>query len=87
VPNAWTIIRYAAMLGAGFLVERAVTTGWKVASGHKPPTEADDVESHVGEVIAYAVVSGALIALARVLAIRGAARAYSKYTSGPIAKA
>lgn len=87
MPNAWTIIRYAAMLGAGFVVERAVTTGWKVASGHTPPTDAEDFENRVGEVVAYALVSGALIALARVLAIRGAARMYTKYSSGPIAKA
>lgn len=87
MPNAWTIIRYAAMLGAGFLVERVVTTGWRAASGHQPPTDAEDVEAHVGEMVAYAVISGALIALARVLAIRGAARMYTKYSSGPIAKA
>jgi len=84
VPDTWTFVRYAAMLAAGLLVERAVTTGWRMASGHKPPVDPEDVDSHVGEVVAYAVLSGALIALARVLAIRGAARAYTKYTAKSI---
>lgn len=86
MPNAWTVVRLAAMLAAGFLVERIVTTGWQAASGHQPPTDPEDIDSHAGEVVLYAVLSGALIALARVLAIRGAARAYTKYTSKPLPK-
>jgi hypothetical protein len=86
VPNTWTLIRVAAYLAAGFLVERVVTSGWKVASGHQPPVDPEDIDSHAGEVVAYAVVSGALIALARVIAVRSAARAYTKYTAKPIPK-
>lgn len=86
MPNAWNIIRLAAMLAAGFAVERVVTAGWKAASGHQPPTDPEDIDTHTGEVILYAVLSGALIAVARVIAIRGAAKAYTKYSSGPIPK-
>ncbi len=86
MPNAWTLIRIAAYLAAGFLVEQVVTTGWKVASGHQPPVDPEDIDSHAGEVVAYAVLSGALIALARVIAVRTAARAYTKYTAQPIPK-
>lgn len=86
MPNAWTVLRLVAMLAAGYLVEQIVTNGWKAAVGHKPPTDPEDIDAHAGEVVLYAALSGALIALARVLAIRGAARAYTKYTSGPIPK-
>ncbi len=84
MPNTWTLIRLATYLAAGVLVERLVTSGWKMASGPHPPVDAEDIDSHAGEVVAYAVLSGALIALARVFAVRTAARAYTKYTAKPI---
>jgi hypothetical protein len=84
VPSPWTFIRLAAIVGVGALVERLVTTGWRVTTGHTPPTDPEDIDSRTGEVVVYAVVSGALIALARVLAIRGAAHAYSRYSKRPL---
>jgi hypothetical protein len=83
VFNSWTVLRYAAMIAAGFAVERVVTKGWQLASGHEPPSDPEDIDTHTAEVILYAVISGALIALARVLAIRGAAKAYASVTSRP----
>lgn len=87
MPTPWTFVRLAAILAAGLLVERVVTSGWKVASGHNPPMDPEDIDSHTGEVVLYAVLSGALVALARVLAIRGAARAYVKYSKEPLPEA
>jgi hypothetical protein len=84
VFNARTLVRYGAIIAAGFAVDRVVTMGWRAASGHEPPSDPEDIDTHTGEVILYAVVSGALIALARVLAIRGAAKAYTKVTAKPL---
>lgn len=84
MPSPWTFIRLAALLAAGALVERVVVSGWRAASGHTPPVDPEDIDTHTGEVVLYAVLSGALIALARVLAIRGAAKAYVKYSKKPL---
>lgn len=85
--NGWNLVRYIAIIAAGLAVERAVTKGWKIASGHEPPNDPEDIDTKTGEVVLYAVVSGALIALARVLAIRGAAKAYTSYTRKPVVTA
>lgn len=60
-----------ALIGA-IVAQRAVSFLWKSASGHRPPDSESDAA--LGEVAAAAVVTGAIMALVRVLAVRGARR-------------
>ncbi|NLF06215.1 MAG: DUF4235 domain-containing protein [Actinomycetales bacterium] len=62
-------------LAAAWLVQRAISAVWKAARGHDLPTGKDDTDEAVGEVVAAAVVTGALGALVRVLATRGGTKA------------
>jgi len=61
-------------LAAAFVAQKIVASAWKAASGHKPPKADDDDDAGLAEVAAAAAITGAVVALVRVLATRGAAR-------------
>jgi len=65
----------AAALVAGAVVQKVVQASWQAAKGHQPPS-TDDPESGIGlgEVLAAAAITGALVGVARVLATRSAVR-------------
>ena len=63
-----------AAVGAAWAAQRAVAVVWRMATGHRPPKPGDTGEQQFAEVAAAAVVTGALVAFARVLATRGTAR-------------
>jgi hypothetical protein len=54
--------------------QKGIARVWMSLSGHQPPHN-DDRSAGLGEVIAAAVITGAVMALVRVLAARGAAHA------------
>ena len=58
--------------------KKALDTGWKAATGKHPPVNPADPDVAMGEAIAWAVVSGTFVALARMLAQRRAATYYAK---------
>ncbi len=64
-----------AALAAAWVVQRAIGAVWKATRGHDLPTGKDDADEAVSEVVAAAVITGALGALVRVLATRGGAKA------------
>jgi len=66
------LVTLAATAGAAWAVQRLVAAVWKAASGHKPPKEDDD--ARLGELVSAAAITGALVALSRVLAVRGTTR-------------
>lgn len=67
------LIATALTLIGAMLAQKAVSLVWKSASGHQPPDSESD--ARLGEVAAAAVVTGAIMALVRVLAVRGTRRA------------
>ncbi|MFD1718782.1 DUF4235 domain-containing protein [Georgenia deserti] len=78
----WKVVSTAATVGATMVATKAITTGWKVITGHAPPVDEDDPEVELWEAVAFAAVSGALLGLARHLALRGA----TKWYGGPVDK-
>jgi hypothetical protein len=61
-------------LGAAWVAQQLIGQVWQKAFGHKPPKPEDEGDPRFGEVALAATVTGAVVALARVLATRGAAR-------------
>lgn len=62
-------------LAAAWVVQKVIDAAWEKTRGHKPPapdSTADDIRFR--EVAAAAAISGAAVALSRVIATRGAAR-------------
>lgn len=65
---------------SGIAAKKILTTGWKLATGHEPPANPEHPDTTWGEAIAWAVVSGAVIGVARMLTARKAAEYYKKST-------
>lgn len=64
------LLTAGAVFGAS-VVARKVTDGtWKFVTGKDSPENPDDPEIGIGEAVAFAILSGALVGLARVLANR-----------------
>ncbi|NPD06330.1 DUF4235 domain-containing protein [Nocardioides sp. zg-1308] len=76
----WTVFSLVSALGAAAVARKAIDKGWKVSTGKNPPENPADPDVGVGEAVAWAAVTGAIIALARMFAQRRAADYYTRST-------
>jgi thiazole synthase ThiGH ThiG subunit len=74
----WSLMSVVSALGAATLAKKALDTGWRAATGKKPPVNPADPDVRMAEAVAWAAVSGTFVALARMLAQRRAANYYAK---------
>ncbi|HET7431559.1 MAG TPA: DUF4235 domain-containing protein [Nocardioides sp.] len=74
----WTAFSLVSALGAAALAKKALDTGWKAATGKQPPENPADPDVRMAEAVAWAVVSGTFVALARMVAQRRAADYYRR---------
>jgi hypothetical protein len=79
-PLAWRIIGTGSAVLAAAAAHKALSVAWKLATGDDPPTIPEDPETDWTEAIAWAVLSGAVLGVARLLATRRAAQYYIKST-------
>jgi len=82
----WKLLGTGSAIAAAGLAERAVGWGWRVATGKEPPITPEDPEINWGEAVTWALVSGAVIGIARLAATRKAA-AYYRRSTGSLPKA
>lgn len=54
--------------------------GWKAATGGKPPQDPADPDTDWSEAIIFALVSGSIMALAKLMAKKQAAHVYTRTT-------
>ena len=78
--KVWSVFSLVSALGAAVVARKAIDKSWTVATGKKPPENPADPDVQLREAIAWAVLTGALVALARMLAQRRAAGYYAKST-------
>lgn len=76
------IVGLAAAAAAALVAQKVVGLAWKASSGHKPPKPEDEGDSALAEVLAAAAITGAVVAIARVLATRGASRVTAHSSHG-----
>lgn len=74
------LIGTAAAIGAAAVAKQVSEKGWKAVMATDPPANPEDPDTELWEAIAWAVASGALIALARMLATRQWTKYYAKST-------
>jgi Protein of unknown function (DUF4235) len=79
-PLAWRIIGTSSAVIAAGAAHRGLSAAWRLATGDDPPTIPEDEETSWGEAILWAVLSGAVLGLARLVATRGAAHYYVRTT-------
>ncbi|MGN0065472.1 MAG: DUF4235 domain-containing protein [Nocardioides sp.] len=76
----WTGFSLVAALGAATVARKVLDTTWRATTGKTPPANPADPDVELWEAVAWAAVSGTLIALARMLATRRAAQYYQRST-------
>ncbi len=77
---AWKVLGSGGAIAAGVVANKVLHVGWKAATGKQPPTIPEDPETDWKEAVAWAVLSGALIGVAKLLATRQAARYMARST-------
>ena len=78
--KVWTVMSLVAGLGAAAVTRKILDRSWKVAAGKNPPENPADPDVSIGEAVMWASVTGATVALARMLAQRRAASYYARST-------
>jgi hypothetical protein len=83
---AWRVLGTGSAVVAAGLAERGVRGLWQAVTGAQPPENPEDPDTRWGEAVTWALISGAAVALARLLATRRAA-AYYRSSTGELPKA
>ena len=78
--KVWTVMSLVAGLGAAALTRKVLDRSWKVAAGKNPPENPADPDVSFPEAVVWASVTGAAIAIARMVAQRRAAHYYARST-------
>jgi hypothetical protein len=68
---------------AAFVARKALVFAWTKATGRKPPEKAEDPQVALGEAVAWTVIAGVGVALARVLAMRLAVSRSGRHLPAP----
>jgi hypothetical protein len=69
----------ASVVGA-FVARRTLAVGWRTATGKQPPANPEHPEVTWAEAAAWAVVSGAVVGLARMVAQKKVASTWHRST-------
>jgi hypothetical protein len=78
--KVWSAFSLVAALGAAAVARKTLDRSWTVATGKKPPENPADPDIDLWEAVTWAAVTGAFVALARMLAQRRAASYYQRST-------
>lgn len=68
------VITAVATIVAGLVANKVLSAAWKGVTGHEPPVDEKDGDFPLAEIVIFAAISGAIVALARAYANRGAAK-------------
>jgi Protein of unknown function (DUF4235) len=79
----WKVLGTSGAIVAAVVARKLVTSGWTAATGKEPPANPEDPEVAWPEAVGWAVASGAVIAVARLLATRKAAAYYTRSAGHP----
>ena len=71
-PLSSRIVKGLAALVAAVAFKSGLHAGWRLVTGHEPPAAPDDKQIPLGEAATWAVLFGAGVAGARMLASRSA---------------
>jgi hypothetical protein len=78
--TTWKLLGTGGAVLSGIAAKKVITTGWKAVTGHEPPANPEHPDTTWAEAIAFALLSGAIVGVARMLAARKAAEYYRKST-------
>jgi len=82
----WKVLGAGSAMAAAAVAKVGVRAVWRAATGSEPPTVPEDPDTRWTEAVGWALLSGAVMGLARLLATRRAA-AYYRQSTGELPKA
>jgi hypothetical protein len=74
----WKMLGTGSAVLAGLAARKVISAAWRQGTGHQPPTNPESPDTSWQEAVGWAVFSGALVGVARLLATRKAAEYYRK---------
>lgn len=74
----WKVMGTGSAVLAAVVARKVVHSGWYRATGKNPPTNPASPDTDLAEAIAFAVATGAIVGVARMLATRKAAQYFQK---------
>jgi hypothetical protein len=77
---AWKALVVGSALSAGLGTVKAMTAGWKAVKKSDPPTNPAHPATGWGEAVAWTAATGVALAVAKLVAARGAAAGWQKAT-------
>lgn len=77
---AWNAVAWVAAVGAAWAGRKATTLVWAQIAGNEEPSNPAKRGTSWAEALGWAVLAGAVAMTARILAQRGAARAWEVAT-------
>jgi len=75
---------FAAAFAAAWIARKVITFGWKQVTGKEPPGDPHDPHVGIAEALSWAVILGASIEGARLLATRAATKKMRQIPEGEI---
>ena len=79
-PVLYKLLGPALAIPTGIVVKKAADTAWLKVRGYPPPKNPAGRGVTIGDAVAWAAVSGALVGVGRMFAARGAAKVYESLT-------
>lgn len=72
--TVWKIVGNGAAVAAAMAARKALTSGWEATTGTEPPDNPADPAVPWRQALAWGLLTGAIVGVARMLANRQAAR-------------
>lgn len=76
----WKLATTGAAIGSGIFAKKITETTWKFITGGDSPTNPEDPDIDWGEAVAFALLSGAIVQLIRMMVNRQSTKAFQKST-------
>ncbi len=76
----WSLATTGAAIGSGIFAKKITEKIWTFVTGSSSPTNPEDPEINWGEAIAFALLSGAIVQLLKMLVNRESTQAFKKQT-------
>lgn len=77
---SWQALTTIAAVGAAIVVRKVLTAAWTSLRSNEPPTNPADPATAWSEALAWTAATGLVVGIARMVATRGAAGAWTKAT-------
>ncbi|HKJ10845.1 MAG TPA: DUF4235 domain-containing protein [Ornithinimicrobium sp.] len=76
----WKVMALGSAIGASMVARNLTEATWKFIRGDEPPKNPEDPDTAWLEAVGFALLSGAIVGLSRMVANREAAAVYKKST-------